>query len=910
MLLEHFCFDKSNLFPDRAISEKPEDVIQQSDDVAAPSESSRARSETPGSEKIQLLRKQMEQNRLKMAERENSKRGIEELVTQLKAKVDSSKSSLEKTSQLGRSVGDLSIWSTKDRHMSSGDLTTYATTFEKERLKFLERRVRELEIELKNKENEFLNRNPDSEHLLNVKSLESKVLDLEEALKEKECVIEARTQAVSLLSENLSLKGKNTVDLLEETKLEMQEMQKKFIEAENGYRVEIERLKSEIEEKNFKIENMDQVNDILETARFDLTVKNSELEEKFDGVQEFSNKLSELNKINRNLQLRISTLENEKKTDVDVDELQATIEKLQLENDDLKKMLQSSEDEATDVSLIDKIKSLENVINSQSEDIDKHLATIERLENSLQEKTIEYNVLTANFSVLQEKVKSSGPKSLFSMSTDEEAEAEITKLKSQLDDTNKSMIKTKLKAKQLQKQLDSVKKSSNSSADVIRLTEENQILQQQIAEMKATLTSDGTPLPHSDIEKKIKILETTCQNQVSAIQLLEEQKIDMTADLQTTKTELTSLKDHIKGTDDEELTALVTSHMDSIEMEEKIDQHSRQNRELKAEIDRLMEEKVDLSAKLTTYMTENMELLEKLDKISKGSSAESIELIENLTHQEKLEMEEFQKGLNPIVEVDANLMSPDLSESLVKLREESSELMHKIEMFTNERREVLDKMEDLKAENLNLIHEVDTLKAEKVKILDDFNAKQQELTTVEQSLKATHEERAQLLDSVKDLSENRSKLQDELNSLIKCRNIAVGDVSQSSFSSESSADVVSNDDYEKGLKGLEAELENYKKGKDKSVKSKKLAKEAKNVYELLKKLLIDYENSAKKVTELRVEIEKINLQQQEERIKLLLSDEVDKNLSESKSKEELKVHKEELERVTAAMQDLQLNYER
>lgn len=861
----------------------------------------------------------MEQNRQKMVERENNKRGIEELVTQLKAKVDSSKSSLEKTSQLGRSVGDLSVWSTKDRNMSSGDLVSYATTFEKERLKFLERRVRELEIEMKNKENEFLNRNADSEHLMRVKSLESKVLDLEEALKEKECVIDARTQAVSLLSENLSLKGKNTIDLLEETKLEMQEMQKKFIEAENGYRVEIERLKSEIEEKNFKIENMDQVNDILETARFDLTVKNSELEEKFDGVQEFSNKLSELNKINRNLQLRIATLENEKKcdidVDVDVDELQATIEQLQKENDDLKKMLQNTEDTATvdtdDVSLFDKIKSLENVVNSQSDDIDKHLATIDRLENSLQEKTIEYNVLTANFSVLQEKLRSSGPKSLFSMSTDEEAEAEITKLKSQLDETNKSMIKTKLKAKQLQKQLDSVKKSSNSSADVIRLTEENQILQQQITELKATLTSDGTPLPHTDVEKKMKILEMTCQNQVSAIQLLEEQKIDMTADLQTTKTELTSLKDHIKGTDDEEHTAMVTSHMDSIEMEEKIDQHSRQNNLLKTEIDRLMEEKLDLSSKLTAYMTENMELLEKLDKISKGSSAESIELIENLTHQEKLEMEEFQKGLHPIVDVvdaDSNLMSPDLSESLIKLREESSELMHKIEMFTNERREVLDKMEDMKAENLNLIHEVDTLRGEKEKILNDFNAMQKQLTTVEESLKSTREERAQLLDNVKDLSENRSKLQDELNSLIKCRNIAVGDVNQSSFSSESSAEVT-NDNYEKGLKGLEAELENFKKGKDKNVKSKKLAKEAKNVYELLKKLLIDYESNAKQVAELRAEIERITLQQQEERIKLLLSEEVDQ-ISESKSKEELKVRKEELERLTDAMEDLKLNYER
>ncbi|XP_037038202.1 protein lava lamp isoform X2 [Bradysia coprophila] len=909
--------DENESILDRAISEKPEGTTIQSDDVIPPAEIARARSETPGSEKIQLLRKQMEQNRLKMAERENSKRGIEELVTQLKAKVDSSKTSLEKTSQLGRSVGDLSVWSTKDRHMSSSDLSSYGmpTTFEKERLKFLERRVRELEIEMKNKENEFLTRNADSEHLMNAKRLESRILDLEEALKEKECVIDARTQAVSLLSENLSLKGKNTVDLLEETKLEMQEMQKKFIEAENGYRVEIERLKSEIDEKSIKIENMDQVNDILETARFDLTVKNSELEEKFDGVQDFSNKLSELNKINHSLQQRIATLESEKKTEESVDELQTAIEKLQIENDALKKMLQHSEDAAdeTDVSLLDKIRSLENVISSQSEDIDKHLSTIERLENSLQEKTIEYNVLTANFSVLQEKVKSAGPKSLFSMSTDEEAEAEITKLKSQLDEANKSMIKTKLKAKQLQKQLDSVKKSSNSSADVIRLTEENQILQQQVAEMKTSLAADGksSSSPDTDLEKKIKILETTCQNQVSAILLLEEQKIDMTADLQTTKTELTSLKDHIKGTDDEEHTAMVTSHMDNIEMEEKIDQHLRQNDLLKAEVDRLMEEKLDLSSKLTAYMTENMELLEKLDKISKGSSAESIELIENLTHQEKLEMEEFQKGLHPIVDAsegDTSVMSADLSESLVKLREESSELMHKIEMFTSERREVLDKVEDLKMENSNLVQEVDVLKVEKEKILTDFNALQEELTTVKESLKATEAERAELLGNVKDLSENRSKLQDELNSLIKCRNVTVDDVHQASFSSESSVEVT-NDDYEKALKGLEIELENYKKSKDKSVKSKKLAKEAKNVYELLKKLLNDYENGAKQVAELKAEIGRINLQQQEERIKLLLTDEVDK-ISESKSKEELRLQRGELERVTAAMQDLQLNYEK
>lgn len=63
---------------------------------------------TPGSQKMELLKQQMEANRQKLAERKNSKKEIEEMVSQLRANFSNTQQSLEYSSELGRSMGDLS----------------------------------------------------------------------------------------------------------------------------------------------------------------------------------------------------------------------------------------------------------------------------------------------------------------------------------------------------------------------------------------------------------------------------------------------------------------------------------------------------------------------------------------------------------------------------------------------------------------------------------------------------------------------------------------------------------------------------------------------------------------------------------------------------------------------------------
>lgn len=454
-----------------------EEFTESSHNVSAPSTSQRSRSETPGSEKITLLRKQMELNRVKMAERESKSKEIEQMVTQLKSKFETSQMSLEKSVELGRSMGDLSALSIPALHSQSvSDVSHHSShsfNLENERIKFLEKRIRELEGTMREKDNMT-----ESDK---VQRLEGKILDLEENLREKDSIIEARTKAVSLLSENLTKKKKDVVDSLEDTKQEMFKMQDTFLETESTYKDEVERLNRVISEKSDEIINLNEKCEILEKSRYDLTIENSDLKTKLEDVQDYSTKISELNKLNETLQKQISNLESHRYEFVTEDDVGDTEE---------------GEKRETRNELLEKIKSLKD--------------QLEQVQEDLHEKTTEVNVVNANFNVLQEKYNSLGPKSLFPSDSvsDGENQAEIAKLKQQLDDANKNAIKTKLKTKQLQKQVDSFKKS-DTNQEVAKLTDEIQTLTQRIAELEeekgTSQWQEWGDENESEADKKIKV---------------------------------------------------------------------------------------------------------------------------------------------------------------------------------------------------------------------------------------------------------------------------------------------------------------------------------------------------------------------------------------------------------------------
>lgn len=274
---------------------------------------------------------------------------------------------------------------------------------------------------------------------------------------------------MSLLSENLTKKKKDVVDSLEDTKQEMFKMQETFIEAESSYKDEVDRLNRIIKLKSNEIENLTEKCEILEKSRYDITIENSQLKAKLEDVQDYSSKISELNKLNETLQKQISKMESQKYefvTEKDVVEEAQAAGPMQEE-------------------LLSKIASLQEFIESRNSEF-------EELQDNLQEKTVELQISNANFSVLQEKYNSLGPKPLFASdsSADEKSQTEIAKLKQQLDDSNKAMIKTKLKMKQMQKQIDSFKKE-DSSQEVARLTEEVSSLMERITELEEDKAGSG-----------------------------------------------------------------------------------------------------------------------------------------------------------------------------------------------------------------------------------------------------------------------------------------------------------------------------------------------------------------------------------------------------------------------------------
>ena len=75
-----------------------------------------------------------------------------------------------------------------------------------------------------------------------VEELEESTLSLRESLKATETVVEARTQAIALLTESLTAKRKQAIDELEETRGEMRLMQKRFSDAELAWKQEREAL--------------------------------------------------------------------------------------------------------------------------------------------------------------------------------------------------------------------------------------------------------------------------------------------------------------------------------------------------------------------------------------------------------------------------------------------------------------------------------------------------------------------------------------------------------------------------------------------------------------------------------------------------------------------------------------------
>ncbi|XP_023294862.2 protein lava lamp [Lucilia cuprina] len=905
------------------------------------------------SEKIALMRQQLEQNKLRMAQKASSKQHLEQLVSQLKDKFESTQQCLEDTTELGRSMSDLSNLVhytpvTRERHKSATDLSSQNFSLEKERIKFLENRCRLLEKQL-DKEKQNNQRNNSANVSSNTNELEVKISDLELSLQEKEkefaaketsykeelkklqnsreiTDFEASEENAKLLKENEELKLQiekiskennqqdlqQQIDLLnqENTQLKQQlETLSKQLEVftsdtteENStaqLQSEIEELKKQLETFKSKesaetldilnenhllkqetetqlkrIQELNEINDVLETTRCDLTSKCTELEEQVKHLQAdvivaqeklrlSEEKCAELEHNNKNSQTTSSSSAVTSSTDIDsqvkaemakqIQELMDELLEVKTENSKLKETLNEQEKlEINDSSIAEKLASLEACIEAQREDLLKSQESQKKYEEELMEKTIELNVLNANFKVLEEKLEnSSKSKQLFSSSSSSnqdsnnpELEMENQQLKQKLDESNKAMIKLKLKCKQTEKQIEKLKKGSDLHAEVVKLNKEKDKLQQKITELEDEkgqwqLTQMETSqnstkeeiAPKEDLHKK-------CEEKIEKLEtLVKEKEVLLESLKQGEQSRVTSELSEIQLEEQvKELTEELTALRKDLEINEQKLQESLETNE------KINKQKDELDKKLEHYLNENIELLDKVEKLSKSSSsAESIEIVERLTQQEKQELEEFNKRLGDsseettshkeaVNELTQTEISPEITESLNKLREESSELMNKIELFTTERREVLEKMELLTTENHELLQRIEDLKQEKKDLETKYTQQVENYDELQTKLNNVTKEKEALNLQMQDFKNQKAQLSQELTSLQQSSEVVAAlDNGETLF-----------EKCEKSLSKLYGELEAYRKANDKKSKfnvSKKLAKEAENAHSQLSELL-------------------------------------------------------------------------
>ncbi|XP_058063965.1 protein lava lamp [Anopheles bellator] len=736
----------------------------------------RGRSESSGLEKCTLLREQIEQNRQKMAARESCKREIEEKVSEIKHKLETTlKQAKEKPLDLEHHLSamiDKPLQTHDYQALKRSILDTSIT-----------HQTAVTQSETTNSFNTSLDRNEACEKLA---YLENQNELLQAKVVEKNGIIEEQLNALSQLASRLTGSSKHGTVLKDEVhRMQVELLQKKC-------NISIEEATNQIDEST-----MHNLYEQDEGCRYDI------------------------------ISLPEATPSSGVEKRQDASELEHEIE--------LHTALQQ-------------ITSLEQVISSQSAENERMGEEISQLRQALEEKTIEVNVMAANVSVLQEKLKSSGPKPLFPKTADEELEAETAKLKQQLDESNKNMIKCKLKVKQLQKQVDTFRKSSNVHAEIASLTEEVNMLTERLAEAEAeaqvgsiSIVSVDNSGSAADLRKRVETLERTCQNQVTAMQLLEEQKNDLNDDLSRTRSQLLSLREQMQARTEGE-TVHIASQMLSIELEEQLEKCLADKSELSKDLLAWETEKMELHKTIKRYMDENGQLLAKIDKLSieKVSSAESIEVLENLTQHEKQEMEKSEKRISDSNTSDASPGATvhesreDLNDNLLKLMEESKELMEKVELFTDERREVLEKLDAMSIENQAYICELDKLKEAN----EQLRSYSVELVSAKSDLE----------DKLKLINDEKECIRQELNTFrLKINEGKESDPGTAQCADPLEAQIFSKHDYEHSILTVENDISNYTKIKDKQKRlqtCKKLSVSAKQLVTLSKQLLEEYERMA------------------------------------------------------------------
>ncbi|XP_076182012.1 uncharacterized protein LOC143154091 isoform X2 [Ptiloglossa arizonensis] len=511
--------------------------------------------------------------------------------------------------------------------------------------------------------------------------LEAIVIDLQENLKEKDSVIESKTKAVTLISADLSKKGKMTLNTLEDTKDEMRTMQEHFVLLETSLKNKNDNLLVQLQERDNKIAELEgsidrfeqQVNEqkLSESASVDFSRSTMdtlvETKEAMKSMQEnFILIESSLKAKNDNLLQQLQSYElklaeaNERifklesgigiERDPTIDELQFKLEKLehsnrQLQDEkyELQKSIADLQDKIVNVSVhgngavIEKdnrIVELENLIEElkQSNTLLEEESKVE-LQKQLADLTLKNEEYTNKITDLEnlvhvlEEQKSDIAARLPDQSSLKEDE-KVGRLTKELEDLNKSMIKMKAqhrnKVKNLQKQLENFEMVSDTNAELVRLANQVALLEEEKGNLQLSLVDfDELKASARDWQERILDLENKVSVQSEEIQM----QIEAIAALENQKLDLVQelhmAKQEISTLEMENAESenlRVTAEMKVVNFEEQLEAMHKLENENKLQSSPEINE-TELSKRIEVLTQENSELYNRISKMEeKGVS--------------------------------------------------------------------------------------------------------------------------------------------------------------------------------------------------------------------------------------------------------------------------------------------------
>ncbi|KAG7187982.1 hypothetical protein KM043_013938 [Ampulex compressa] len=246
--------------------------------------------------------------------------------------------------------------------------------------------------------------------------LEATVLDLQENLKEKDSVIESKTKAVTLMSADLSKRGKVTLDTLEDTKEEMRSMQEHFVLLETSLKGKNESLLEQLAERDARISVLEQA---LHEQGEDKRV--AELEGLVDELKRAHRLLEDESKLQlhtmeEEYSRRIADLESQLHQVEDLHKQRTGLETVSEVNAELLELgnqvaLLEEEKGNLQLSLVDfdelkgnwkeRVTELESKVFTQAKEIQGHVEAITTLENQKLDLTQELHAARQEISALE-----------------------------------------------------------------------------------------------------------------------------------------------------------------------------------------------------------------------------------------------------------------------------------------------------------------------------------------------------------------------------------------------------------------------------------------------------------------------------------------------------------------------------